>query len=82
MAMDENFVEQLKGGQPAAPVAEYHLAMKVQIAMLKARVKAGDLSLPPGALERLEKMDASDRVGLLSSGVTEAKPEEIIEPVP
>ncbi len=60
-------------------VEEYHKSLKAQIAMLKERVKNGE-SLRRGSLERLEKMSESDRIGLMSNGLRQVKPDDLADP--
>jgi hypothetical protein len=60
-------------------VEEYHKSLKAQIAMLKERVKNGE-TLRPGSLERLEKMSESDRIGLMSNGLSQIEPDDLVDP--
>jgi hypothetical protein len=55
--------------KPSQTIEEYRESFKRQIASLKERIKSGDLSLPTGTLERLEKMSESGRIGLIENGI-------------
>jgi hypothetical protein len=70
----------VRWSKPTQTVEEYRKFLKQQIVTLKERAKSGDLSLPPGRLERLEKQSESDHVGLLSCGVGQVKPSDLAEP--
>lgn len=55
--------------KPSQSIEEYRESIKRQIISLKESIKSGDLSLPPGTLERLEKTSESGRIGLTSNGI-------------
>ena len=49
-----------------------------QLAELRRKVAAGDAYVPPAALKRLEAMGDSDHIGLVSSGLRSARPDEVV----
>jgi len=55
--------------KPSQTMEEYRESLKQQIAAVRERIKNGDLSLPAGTLERLEKMSESGRIGLIGNGI-------------
>jgi len=65
--------------KPTQTVEEFRETLKKQIAEIKERVKNDELSLPPGSLERLEKMSESGRAGLLSFGVSQVEPNDLAD---
>jgi len=66
--------------EPTQSVEEYRKSIKEQIALIGERAKKGDLSLPPGTLQRLEKLRESNRIMLMSNGLRAVKPDEIVSP--
>ncbi len=71
----------VRWNKPTQSLEEFRKSIKTQIATLKERVKSGDLSLTPGSLERLENMSKSDRISLMSSGVRQVGPDDLVKPV-
>ena len=67
--------------EPSLSAEEHRDAVKQRLVDLKAQVAAGELKLPKGALERLEKRANSDRILSLTSGIrgTRAGDLEVIE---
>jgi hypothetical protein len=55
-------------------------ALKSQIAKVEKRAKESDASLPPGALQRLEKMSHADRAEISSFGVQQIFPGDVVSP--
>jgi hypothetical protein len=74
------YIVWVRWNKPSMSVPEFQAAMKAQLTMVKEKVKNGDMTLPPGSLERLEKMCESGRFGLLSAGVQDVKPDDLVEP--
>jgi hypothetical protein len=66
--------------KPSQSIEEYRESLKRQIVSLKERIKSGDLSLPPGTLERLEKMSESGRIGLIGNGIGPVEPDDLAQP--
>jgi hypothetical protein len=66
--------------KPSQSMEEYRESLKQQIAALKERIKSGDLSLPAGTLERLEKMSESGRIGLIGNGIGPVEEEDLANP--
>jgi hypothetical protein len=71
----------VRWNKPTQSVEEYRKSLKQHIASLKERVKNGDLSLPAGSLQRLEKMSESGRIGLTENGVRQVEQDELVKPV-
>jgi hypothetical protein len=65
--------------KPSETLEQYRESLKRQIAKLKERMKSGDLSLPAGTLERLEKMSESGRIGLIETGIRPVRPSDLVE---
>jgi hypothetical protein len=70
----------VRWNKPSQSVEEYREALKQHIASLKERVKNGELSPPPGSLERLEKMGQSDRIVLYENGVGGVEKDDLVKP--
>ena len=66
--------------KPSQSIEEYRESLKRQIASLRERIKNGDLSLPEGTLERLEKMSESGRIGLIGNGIRGVETSELVTP--
>ena len=62
---------------PSQTVEQYRQAQKVQLASLKEQVKKGDLDLPQGTIDRLERLATSDRILQISGGLRGARKGEI-----
>jgi hypothetical protein len=67
--------------KPSQTIEEYRESLKRQVVSLKERINSGDLTLPAGTLERLEKMSESGRVGLTGNGIRGVEPGELVPPV-
>ncbi len=52
----------VRWNKPSQSAEEFHQYMKQQIPVLKKKVDDGELTLPPGMLDRLEKIFESGRV--------------------
>jgi hypothetical protein len=70
----------VRWGKPTQSIEEYRESVKQHVASLRERVKNGDLALPSGSLERLEKMSDSGRVGLIGNGVRGVEADELAKP--
>lgn len=66
--------------KPTQSVEEHHESLKKQIASLKERINSGDLSLPSKALEHLEAMSQSGRIGLIGYGMRGVKESDLVQP--
>jgi hypothetical protein len=55
--------------EPSQTVEEYHDAWKKQLENIKERVQKGELEVPPGTIERMERQVKSDRIFQISSGI-------------
>jgi hypothetical protein len=66
--------------KPSLSVEEYFESLKEHIASLKERVKSGDLTLPLGTLERLEKISQSGRIGSIGNGLRGVEEGDLVEP--
>jgi hypothetical protein len=64
---------------PTQTIEEHHAAVKKQIAVLRQQVKDGEISLPQGMLERMEKRNEAGGIGLISSGLRGVSPDELAE---
>jgi hypothetical protein len=64
---------------PTQTIEEHHAALKKQIAVLRQQVKDGEISLPQGMLERMEKRNEAGRIGLISSGLRGVSADELVE---
>jgi hypothetical protein len=67
--------------KPSQSIEEYRESLKREVASLRERISKGDLSLPAGTLERLEKMSESGRVGLIGNGIRGVEPGDLAQPV-
>ena len=65
--------------KPTYRVEEYRKMIQAQIAKLKESVKNEDLTLPSGAIERLEKSAKSDRPTMISFGVSYVAPSDVVK---
>lgn len=66
--------------KPTQSVEEHRESLRQHIASLKERAEIGDVTLPAGALERLQKMSESGRVGLTESGVRGVEEGDLVGP--
>lgn len=71
----------VRWNKPTQSVEEFRKSIKTQIVSLKERVRSGDLSLPAGSLERLEKLSESDRISLTSFGLRQVDSDDLEKPV-
>ena len=74
------YIVWVRWNKPSQSLEEHRKALKLQLASLKERVKNGDLSPPPGTLERLEKMSDSDRIAMFGNGVRGVEEGELVKP--
>jgi hypothetical protein len=66
--------------KPSQSIEEYRESLKSQSASLRERIKKGELSLPEGTLERLEKMSEAGRVGLIGYGIRGVEASDLVAP--
>jgi hypothetical protein len=64
---------------PTQTVEQYRASLAELVRSIRQRAEDGDLSLPSGSLQRLEKLNDSGRVMLMSNGLRAAKPDEIVD---
>jgi hypothetical protein len=66
--------------KPRESIEEYRKSLKATIADMKERAKKDELSLPPGSLERLEKISESRRANIMEFEIRAAEPSDLAEP--
>jgi hypothetical protein len=66
--------------KPRETLDEYHKTLKAMIAGMKDQAKKGELSLPPGSLERVKKISESSRAQLMEFGIRAAAPSDLADP--
>ncbi len=66
--------------EPSQTVEQYRESWKKQLATIRQQIKSGDLDLPQGTMDRLERMAKSDRILQVSSGVRGPRKGEIMAP--
>jgi len=66
--------------EPTQSVEQYRQSIKERIAAIGENAKNGDMAIPPGTLQRLEKLRESNRIMQTSNGLRGVKSEEIIGP--
>ncbi len=64
--------------EPSQTVEQYRESWKKQLATIKQQIKSGDLDLPQGTVDRLERMAQSDRILQVSCGVRGPRKGEIL----
>jgi hypothetical protein len=62
---------------PSQTIDEYRETIAVQLRAIREQVDAGDLSVPNGTIDRLERASRSDHVLLISAGVRGASARDI-----
>jgi hypothetical protein len=66
--------------KPRKSLKEFHKTLKTMIAEMKEQAKKGDIALPPGSLERLEKSSETGRAQIMEFEIRAAEPGDLAEP--
>lgn len=66
--------------KPRQSIDEFHKTIKAMIADMKEQAKQDGISLPPGRLERLEKISETGRAQIMEFEIRAAEPGDLAEP--